>query len=366
MVIGVSNKEIGMKRKVTSVMIGLFVAAVFGLVGCGGGGGGDASSPSGTTSADVSKYVGKYSGTYSGSDSGTWNMTASSTGVISGSGYSNLDKTTDPFSGSINSNGAFSLAVGTALGGASFTGTVDANGKIQGTWINTRTNTVGTFTGQQTEGLIPPSTGPTVTAFVIPSTSTSLTVSITSFTGTDSTGITGYFVSASATTPLSSASGWLSLTPTSFTFASTGSKTLYAWVKNAAGQVSPSKSAFVIITQSITPASPLVGTWTGVATYDSYYYKSSYYCILTIDGNNNVTGTIRKFINGQVGITNTTYSISGQLDNNYEGTLYGPRIDTGDGNATTSNKIRISGDYVNNKMNISFIGSYEPSGILTR
>jgi hypothetical protein len=82
----------------------------------------------------------------------------------------------------------------------------------------------------------------------VPATSTTLSVPITSFTATDNVGVTGYLVNESATVPAASASGWTSTAPASYTFATAGSKTLYAWAKDAADNVSASKNATVIIT----------------------------------------------------------------------------------------------------------------------
>jgi len=106
-------------------------------------------------------------------------------------------------------------------------------------------------------------TAPTVTAFAIPATSSSLTVSITQFTASDTVGVTGYLVTESATAPLATTSGWTASAPTSYTFTSQGSKTLYAWAKNAAGLVSSSKSASVAISTSsgINSLADLQGTW---------------------------------------------------------------------------------------------------------
>jgi hypothetical protein len=95
-------------------------------------------------------------------------------------------------------------------------------------------------------------TPPTVTGFSVPATATSLTVPITTFAATDNIGVTGCLVNESATTPSAAASGWTATPPTSYTFASAGNKTLYAWVKDAAGNVSASKSAYVAITLSDT------------------------------------------------------------------------------------------------------------------
>ena len=92
-------------------------------------------------------------------------------------------------------------------------------------------------------------TAPTVTAFVIPATSTSLTVSITTFTATDAVGVTGYLLTESATPPLASAAGWTTAPPANYTFATAGSKVLFAWAKDAAGNVPTSTlSAPVVIT----------------------------------------------------------------------------------------------------------------------
>ena len=104
-------------------------------------------------------------------------------------------------------------------------------------------------------------TAPTVTAFTIPGTSASLTVSVTSFTATDDTGVTGYMVNESDTVPSAAVSGWSATAVTSYTFATDGSKTLYAWAKDAAGNVSASSSASV----TITPADTIAPTVTAFA-----------------------------------------------------------------------------------------------------
>ena len=91
---------------------------------------------------------------------------------------------------------------------------------------------------------------PTVTAFTIPSTATTLTVLITSFTATDNVGVTGYLVTESSATPSPGAAGWTASAPTSYTFTTAGTKTLYAWARDAADNVSTSLSASVTITTS--------------------------------------------------------------------------------------------------------------------
>lgn len=91
-------------------------------------------------------------------------------------------------------------------------------------------------------------TDPTVTGFTIPSTSDSLTVSVSTFTASDNVGVTGYLLTESATTPSPSNPGWQGTAQTSYTFASEGSKTLYAWAIDAAGNISSSLNDSVTIT----------------------------------------------------------------------------------------------------------------------
>jgi len=110
---------------------------------------------------------------------------------------------------------------------------------------------------------------PSVTGFSIPSTASSLTVSVSTFTATDNVAVTGYLLTESSTKPSATAAGWSSAKPASYTFASAGTKTLYAWAKDAAGNVSASRSASVTITLStgipdISSASSLSFPDTGV------------------------------------------------------------------------------------------------------
>ncbi len=92
------------------------------------------------------------------------------------------------------------------------------------------------------------STRPTITAFSVPGTSSSLTVPITAFSATDNVGVTGYMVTESFTAPAATAAGWTATAPTSYTVSAGGVRTLYAWAKDAAGNVSVSRSTSVSIT----------------------------------------------------------------------------------------------------------------------
>jgi len=91
--------------------------------------------------------------------------------------------------------------------------------------------------------------------------STSVTISLSA---TDATGVTGYYVSTSSTTPSSSDSGWTSVTSTtsysasiSYTLSSgDGSKTIYVWYKDAAG--APTQANFSLSSLILPSPTPVV------------------------------------------------------------------------------------------------------------
>jgi len=112
-------------------------------------------------------------------------------------------------------------------------------------------NVSNALTGQVTITLsTPDTTAPVVSAFSIPASSTSLTVAITTLTASDSVGVTGYLLTETSTKPAATATGWTSAKPANFTFATAGAKTLYAWAKDAAGNVSNALTDQVTITSS--------------------------------------------------------------------------------------------------------------------
>jgi len=115
----------------------------------------------------------------------------------------------------------------------------------------------GTFPGDPNDA--PPivdTTPPTVTDFSVPATAFSLAVPINSFAATDDVGVTGYMVTESATAPGASDLGWNATPPISYTFAAPGIKTLHAWAKDAAGNVSNSLSAVVDVSPNPTGNQP--------------------------------------------------------------------------------------------------------------
>jgi parallel beta-helix repeat protein len=80
-------------------------------------------------------------------------------------------------------------------------------------------------------------TAPVISSFSIPSTSSSLKVPVT-LTASDNVAVTGYNLTETSVVPLTGGGGWTSSAPADYAFSSEGTKSLYAWVKDAAGNVS--------------------------------------------------------------------------------------------------------------------------------
>lgn len=78
---------------------------------------------------------------------------------------------------------------------------------------------------------------PIVQSFNAPSNASSLTVSV-SLNAADNVAVTGYIITESSEIPLVDNPGWNSSAPTSYTFSSVGAKSIYAWTKDAAGNIS--------------------------------------------------------------------------------------------------------------------------------
>ncbi len=137
---------------------------------------------------------------------------------------------------------------------------------------------------------LPDATAPTITAFTIP-TSSPLTVPVTTFTATDNVAVTGYLLTETATTPAASTSNWSVTIPTSYTFSNIPDgvatpKPLYAWAKDAAGNISNSATASTTITlPDVTK--PIVTAFTIPATGTSLTVPIS---TLTATDNAAVTG----------------------------------------------------------------------------
>ncbi len=88
---------------------------------------------------------------------------------------------------------------------------------------------------------------PIINSFTIPGTFDSLIVPVSTFTATDNKSVTGFIITESATAPTSENTGWMTDPPSSYTFSTQGTKTLYAWAKDAAGNISSPMSSTIII-----------------------------------------------------------------------------------------------------------------------
>ncbi len=130
-----------------------------------------------------------------------------------------------------------------------------AGPKILYAWAKDAAGHVSTALNAATTITLTDTTAPVVATFTIPATSDSLVVPITALTATDSVGVAGYLVTETSTAPSPApALGWIATAPATYTFASQGAKTLYAWAKDAAGNVSTSRSAPTVISLTDTAA----------------------------------------------------------------------------------------------------------------
>jgi hypothetical protein len=86
------------------------------------------------TAANQSLYAGKYSGSYSGYDSGSFTFTVASDGSISGNGLSNGYGTVLVITGTLGLNNSAPLPLQGTIGPFTFTATLDASGKLTGSW----------------------------------------------------------------------------------------------------------------------------------------------------------------------------------------------------------------------------------------
>jgi parallel beta-helix repeat protein len=98
------------------------------------------------------------------------------------------------------------------------------------------------------ENQIPDMAAPVISSFSIPPTAESLTVAVIDFTASDDVAVAGYCLTQTSTTPAANDPYWLSTAPDSYTFELCGDQTLYAWTKDASGNISTPSQASTIIT----------------------------------------------------------------------------------------------------------------------
>ncbi len=124
---------------------------------------------------------------------------------------------------------------------------------------------------------------------------TTVTAVALNLSATDAVGVTGYYVSASATPPTLADLGWVGVPSTPifgvtipYTVSSgDGTKTLYAWYRDAIGNVSPAASASILLDQT----APGSGSATAIA------------------GNSQVTVSWSGFTDSGSGLTSAPYKL---------------------------------------------------------
>ena len=103
-------------------------------------------------------------------------------------------------------------------------------------------------------------TDPVVVDFSIPETYEALELPITTFQCSDAVGVTHYLINEVASEPAGNDASWATSAQTTYTFADRGAKTLYAWCKDAAGNISISKSDTTTLTTPNYDVSITIGT----------------------------------------------------------------------------------------------------------
>ena len=144
-------------------------------------------------------------------------------------------------------------------------------------------------------------TDPTVTAFTAPSSSSSLTFNVSAFTAADNAGVTGYLVTESSAAPAAGAAGWTATPLTTYTVATVGTHTLYAWAKDAAGNVSLSLSATITVNNPVADSvAPSITSFTIPTTSTSLTVPIS---LFAATDNVGVTGYCVTAVNSSTGCT---------------------------------------------------------------
>ncbi|OFZ81459.1 MAG: hypothetical protein A2603_07120 [Bdellovibrionales bacterium RIFOXYD1_FULL_55_31] len=96
---------------------------------------------------------------------------------------------------------------------------------------------------------VPPmSQTPVISQFSVPTSSRELTLPWLTLSATGDQGVSAYTITESPMAPAASDPRWTPTVPSTYTFSAPGGKTLYAWAKDAAGNVSAGKAVEVAVT----------------------------------------------------------------------------------------------------------------------
>ena len=104
---------------------------------------------------------------------------------------------------------------------------------------------------------------PAITLFTVPPVVSTQTIPITSLNATDNVAVTGYLITLTSTPPLATLATWSATPPTTFTVSSAGAKSLYAWAKDAVGNISTAARLSVNVDTigasiAVSPATPII------------------------------------------------------------------------------------------------------------
>ena len=170
-----------------------------------------------------------------------------------------------------NGDGTFGSATNflTALGTDSMVaGDFNGDGKLD-LAANGDTDKVSVFINTTPDDIAP--TGSITINTNAPSTNSTSTV--LNLSATDAVGVTGYFVSESPTTPTISTSGWIAVTSTTSYYANVlytflnntnGTKTVYVWYKDAAGNISATSSDAITLDTSLSIPAVATGIYNAI------------------------------------------------------------------------------------------------------
>src|SRR3989338_3803351 len=199
---------------------------------------------------------------------------------------------------SVTSTTSYSATVAFTLSG----GSVGDNTKTVYVWFRDSAGNISASANDSITLTVSDTTAPSSPSVLInngdtSTTSTSVTLTISA---TDNVGVTGYYASETSTTPSASASGWTSVTSTtsysgsiSFTLSSSsGTKTVYVWFNDAAGNISNSANDSITFSSSDTtaPTSPTISINNG----DTSTTSTSVTLTLSASDNVGVTGYCAK------------------------------------------------------------------------
>lgn len=148
-------------------------------------------------------------------------------------------------------------------------------------------------------------------------TSASVTLSLSA---TDNEGVTAYYASETATTPSANTAGWVNYTANAtFTLSSGfGTKTVYVWFKDSAGNISTSASNSITYksSSSAVAAAKLVITSTALPAIAAEVVSSSPITIEAWDSNNNVASGFNGTVNLSSNSTTMTFGSSASMNSN--------------------------------------------------